>query len=106
MSSRYDERNYDRESRNYGGRSESDYGRSWDGRAQGNRYGDRDRDTEQYNRQRYGSYGRSGWESERDSVEDRDERYGGSMDTYGRGYGESYNTYGRSSNEPYGSYGR
>ena len=108
MASRYDERN-ERESRNYGGRSESDYGRSWGGRAQGSyRYGERDRETGQSNRQNYGSYGRSGWESERDDYEDRDDRYGSYSGGSGRGSRDQYNTYGRSSDEQYGGagYGR
>ena len=69
------------------------------------RFGERDRDREndQYNRQNYSSYGRGGWDNERNDVEDRDERYGGYMGGYGRGSSEPYNTYGRSYNEPYGS---
>lgn len=70
------------------------------------RYDERDREG-QSNRQRYGSYGRGGWENERDDVEDRDERYGGYMGGYGRGSSEPYNTYARGSNESYGGgYGR
>lgn len=66
------------------------------------RYGDRDREDDQYNRQqRYSNYRRGGWESERDDVEDRDDRYGGYMGGYGRGSSEPYNTYGRGSNEQY-----
>ena len=45
MSSRYDDRDYDREGQNRGRRSESDYGRSWGGRSQGRyRYGDNERE--------------------------------------------------------------
>ena len=180
MSTRYDDRDYDRDSQSYGRRSESDSGRSWGGRAQGGyRSSNRERDTERYGREGgyggdyssrnseygggrgehsggrgdygssrssnygsrsseygsrggsdygraseyerdrsqsrprgyqggydtsrrgYGSYGRGGWESERDDIEDRDERYGGHRGGYGEGGYNQQSRYGRSS----GSYG-
>jgi osmotically-inducible protein OsmY len=89
MSSRYDDRDYDREGQNRGRRSESDYGRSWGGRSQGRyRYGDNERDNESYSRERgYGSESRgrgaessgrgSQYGSSRGGTYDRGGEYGG-----------------------------
>jgi osmotically-inducible protein OsmY len=148
MSSRYDDRDYQRESE--GRRSEWDDGRSWGGRSQGRyRYGDNERTREgrssreyggesrgreygrgeygsrgeygrseyggesrsgsrdeyQRGRQSYGTAGRAGWETERDDVEDRDDRYGGYRGGYGQGYEQSFGGYG-SGYESSRGYGR
>ena len=89
MSSRYDDRDHDREGQNRGRRSESDYGRSWGGRSQGRyRYGDNEQENERYGRERgYGSEsrGRGAESSGRSREYGGGSQYGGGGSQYGSG---------------------
>ena len=114
MTSRYDDRDYDRDRQNYGRRSESDFGRSTFGsdldrssygsdygrsygERSGRRYGrGRDRESERYDREDRMSGGRQGywgggWENERDERS----RYGNPIGGSGfeRGYNDSSSGY-------------
>ena len=80
MTTRYDDRDYDRDRQNYGRRSESDYGRSSGsdfGRSSGSDYG---RTTEQNYGHNRSDYGRSSFGSDLDRT--------WSSPDYGRSYGE------------------
>ena len=119
MSSRYDDRDHDRESQNRGRRSESDYGRSWGGRSQGRyRYGDNDRENERYGRERgYGneSRGRGAESSGRSREYGGGSQYSGGQygggSEYGRGgeagrYSSGSRSDYQSGRQTYGSYGQ
>ena len=108
MSSRYEDRDYDRDEQDYGRRRESEYGRSSGERSRG-RSGFRD-ENERYGgesrwRGQYGGssasgrgrdyeggredYGSSGWEMNRDYTSDRDRNYGAAGQHYYGGQGSS-----------------